>query len=60
MMALSALSLAYRKRIHNAVALEHYQTTIPAMRAIVQSPQDSFCDGALLTHFLLLLYEVCL
>lgn len=59
MMALSALSLAHRNGTQNAEALEHYQKAIPAMRAVVQASQDSLSDGALLTHFLLLLYEVC-
>lgn len=58
MMALAALSLAYHNRTHSADALEHYQKVIPALQSRVQSSQDSYCDGALLTHFMLLLYEV--
>ena len=58
MMALAALNLAYQNRTHNADALEHYQKVIPALQSRVQSSQDSYCDGALLTHFMLLLYEV--
>jgi hypothetical protein len=39
-------------------SLEHYQQVIPALQTIVQSSQDSFSDGALFTHFILLLYEI--
>lgn len=58
MMALSALSLSHRNRVHNSDALEHYQKVPLTMRAHLQNPQDSYSDGALFTHFLLLLYEV--
>jgi tetratricopeptide (TPR) repeat protein len=57
-MALTALSMAHQHRGNNADALEHYQKVIPALKAAVQSSQDSYSDGALFTHFLLLLYEV--
>lgn len=58
MMALAALSMALQNGIHNADALEHYQQVIPALKITVQRSQDSYSDGALLTHFILLLYEV--
>ncbi|KAH7364485.1 fungal-specific transcription factor domain-containing protein [Rhexocercosporidium sp. MPI-PUGE-AT-0058] len=58
MMALSALSIAHKKGSHDANALEHYQQVIPALQATVQSCQDSYSDGALLTHLVLLLYEI--
>lgn len=58
-MALSALSVAHQNGGGDpANALEHYQSVIPALKATVQSTQDSYADGALFTHFLLLLYEV--
>jgi len=60
MMALAALSMAVQNGVQNADALEHYQQVIPALKIIVQSSQDSYSDGALFTHFILLLYEVCL
>jgi hypothetical protein len=56
MMALAALSIA---KANSADALEHYQSVIPALKTTVQSSQDSYSDGALFTHFILLLYEVC-
>ena len=59
MMALAALSMAVQNGTQNADALEHYQQVIPALKIIVQSSQDSYSDGALFTHFILLLYEVC-
>jgi hypothetical protein len=58
MMALDALSLAHKKGISNADALEHYQQVIPALKTMVQSSQDSYSDGPFLTHTFLLLYEV--
>jgi hypothetical protein len=60
MMALAALSLALQNRVQSADALEHYQQVIPALKIAVQSSQDSYSDGALFTHFILLIYEVCL
>lgn len=59
-MALASLSMAVQNGVQNADALEHYQQVIPALKITVQSSQDSYSDGALLTHFILLLYEVCL
>lgn len=59
MMALAALSMALQNGVQNADALEHYQQVIPALKITVQSSQDSYSDGALFTHFILLLYEVC-
>lgn len=57
-MALSALSIAHKRGIHNADSLEHYQQVIPALQTTVQSTQDSYSDGALLTHLILLFYEI--
>ena len=57
-MALSALSMAYKNHTHSTDALEHYQQVIPALKNTLQSTEDSFSDGALLSHYILLLYEV--
>lgn len=57
-MSLAALSMAHQNGLHKADALEHYQQVIPALKDSVQSVQDSYSDGALLTHFVLLLYEI--
>ena len=58
MMAISALSLAHRAGTQSAEALEHYMQVVPAIRQFVRSEEDSNSDGALFTHYLLLLYEV--
>lgn len=58
MMALAALDIANQNGVRNADALEHYQSVIPALKTTVQSSRDSYSDGALFTHFILLLYEV--
>jgi hypothetical protein len=57
-MAISALSLAHRAGTQSAEALDHYVQVVPAMRQFVRSEEDSNSDGALFTHYLLLLYEV--
>lgn len=59
MMALAAISMAVQNGAQNTDALEHYQQVIPALKITVQSSQDSYSDGALFTHFILLVYEVC-
>ncbi|KAG4410714.1 hypothetical protein IFR04_016148, partial [Cadophora malorum] len=58
MMALSALSIAQKEGSSNTTAFEHYQQVIPALQTAVQSIEDSYSDGALLTHLLLLFYEI--
>lgn len=58
MMAISALSLAHRTGTQSADALDHYQQVLPAMRLTIKSEEDAISDGALFTHYLLLLYEV--
>lgn len=59
MMALAAISMAVQNGAKNTDALEHYQQVIPALKIAVQSSEDSYSDGALFTHFVLLVYEVC-
>jgi hypothetical protein len=58
MMALAAMGMANRTGVPSANALEHYQQVIPALQSAVRSPEDAFSDGALFTHFILLLYEI--
>lgn len=60
MMALSALSLADREGVQNLDALNHYQRTLPSLQQMMHSEEDLFSTGLMLTHFILLLYEVCL
>ncbi|KAI9814741.1 MAG: hypothetical protein M1827_003007 [Pycnora praestabilis] len=57
-MALSALSLAHREGVQSLDALQHYQQTLPSLQASLRGPRDLSSDGALFTHFFLLLYEI--
>ena len=58
MMALSALSLADREGVQNLDALNHYQRTLPSLQQMMHSEEDLFSNGLMLTHFILLIYEV--
>lgn len=58
MMAVAALSLAVQEGKERLDALQHYQQALPALQSSLKSPNDLSSDGAFLTHFLLLLYEV--
>ncbi|KAI9717547.1 MAG: hypothetical protein M1812_004688 [Candelaria pacifica] len=58
MMALSALSLANLAGVQNSDSLEHYEQALPSLKSSLRSSQDLCSDGALFTHFFLLLYEV--
>jgi hypothetical protein len=57
-MAISALSLSHRVGTQIAEASEHYAQVLTTMGRFVQSVPDSYSDGPLFTHYLLLLYEV--
>jgi hypothetical protein len=58
MMAVAALSLSSQDENERLDALQHYQQALPALQNSLRRPQDLFSDGAFLTHFLLLVYEV--
>ena len=57
-MAFSALSMAHSQGLQDLNALQHYSKALPYLHSSLRSSQDLSSDGALLTHFLLLLYEV--
>lgn len=57
-MALCALGIAHRSGIQNLDSLQHYQQALPCLQKTLRSPEDLSSDGALLTHFTLLLYEI--
>ena len=57
-MAFSALSMAHSQGLQYLNALQHYDKALPCLNSSLRSSQDLSSDGALLTHFLLLLYEV--
>ncbi|KIW17714.1 hypothetical protein PV08_04909 [Exophiala spinifera] len=58
MMALAALSLASTESNSRLDALQHYQQALPALQSVLRGPDDLSSDGAFLTHFLLLVYEI--
>ncbi|EXJ79209.1 hypothetical protein A1O3_08710 [Capronia epimyces CBS 606.96] len=58
MMAVAALSLAVQEGKEKLDALQHYQQALPALQNSLKSPDDLSSDGAFLTHFLLLVYEI--
>lgn len=58
MMAVSAFSLSSNDGNARLDALQHYQQALPALQSSLKSPEDLSSDGAFLTHFLLLIYEV--
>jgi hypothetical protein len=58
MIALAALNLSQtdgKDRLH---ALQYYHQVFPALQNNLRTPEDLSSDGAFLTHFLLLVYEV--
>lgn len=57
-MALTALSMDNRGGIQNLDALQHYQKALPSLHDSLRSAEDLSSDYVLLTHFVLLLYEV--
>ncbi|KAG7007118.1 rRNA-processing protein FCF1 [Physcia stellaris] len=58
LMAFSALSMAHSQGVQNLSALQHYDKALPYLQNSLRSSIDLSSDGALLTHFLLLLYEI--
>ncbi|KAI4089170.1 MAG: hypothetical protein LQ344_005550 [Seirophora lacunosa] len=58
LMALCALGIAHRSGIENLDSLQHYQQALPCLQKTLRRPEDLSSDGALLTHFTLLLYEI--
>lgn len=59
MLALGALSLSRSGGQERYDALQHYAQTLPELQNSLRSEEDLASDGAFLTHFLMLLYEVC-
>ncbi|ETI29066.1 hypothetical protein G647_01519 [Cladophialophora carrionii CBS 160.54] len=57
-MAVAALSLAVQEGKERLDALQHYQQVLPALQSSLRSSDDLSSDGAFLTHFLLLVYEI--
>lgn len=57
-MAFSALSMAHSQGVQDLNGLQHYSKALPLLQNSLHTDEDLSSDGALLTHFLLLLYEV--
>ena len=57
-MAFSALSMAHSQGIQNLKALQHYQQALPSLQSSLKSSHGLSSEVALLTHFMLLLYEI--
>ncbi|OAP62188.1 hypothetical protein AYL99_04391 [Fonsecaea erecta] len=58
MMAVAALSVAIQEGKEWLDALQYYQQALPALQSTLRGPNDLSSDGAFLTHFLLLVYEI--
>jgi len=56
--AFSALSMAHSQGVQGLNALQHYSKALPLLQNSLHTDGDLSSDGALLTHFVLLLYEV--
>ncbi|KAI9731287.1 MAG: hypothetical protein M1818_007912 [Claussenomyces sp. TS43310] len=57
-MAISALSLSQKSEIPRTDAIVHYGRVLTTLQ-VEATVQSSSSDGALFTHYLLLLYEIC-
>ena len=57
-MALTALSMSWKKDVPNLDALQHYQRALPSLQASISSERELTGNGVFLTHFILLLYEI--
>ena len=58
MMAVAALSMAHEDSAARLISLQHYQQALPALQSNLCNSEDLCSDGRLLTHFMLLVYEV--
>jgi hypothetical protein len=58
LMAFSALSMAHSQGVQSLNALQHYSRALPLLQDSLHTDEDLSSDGTLLTHFVLLLYEV--
>ena len=57
-MALSALSLSHRQGTSTMDALQLYEQALIPLQNNLRTSQDLASNGAFLTHYVLLLYEV--
>lgn len=57
MIAVASLSLSQQDG-NRVNSLHHYSQTLPELQSMLKSEEDLASDGAFLTHFLMLIYEV--
>lgn len=58
MMAVGSLALFQHGGKERLDSLQHYSQTLPELQSSLKSEEDLASDGAFLTHFLMLLYEI--
>lgn len=58
MMAVGSLSIFQQDGKEKLDSLQYYSQTLPELQNSLRSEEDLASDGAFLTHFLMLLYEV--
>ncbi|KKY17407.1 hypothetical protein UCRPC4_g05651 [Phaeomoniella chlamydospora] len=58
LMAVAATCLAHQNGVQRLDALQHYQQVPIALQMEIRSAEDVSSDGAFLTHYLLLVYEI--
>lgn len=57
-MAVGSLALFQQDGREWIDSLQHYSQTLPELQAQLKCEEDLASDGAFLTHFLMLVYEV--
>jgi hypothetical protein len=58
MMAVGSLAVFQQDGKERFDSLQHYSQTLPELQNSLKSEEDLASDGAFLTHFLMLVYEV--
>ena len=59
MMAVGTLAMVQQDGKERLDALQSYSQTLPELQNSLKSEEDLASDGAFLTHFLMVVYEVC-
>lgn len=58
MMAVGSLAISQSDGSEPVNSLQYYSQTLPELQNSLRCEEDLASDGAFLTHFLLLIYEV--
>lgn len=58
MIAVGSLAMLQQEGHELLDSLQQYSQTLPALKSALKSEEDLASDGAFLTHFLMLVYEV--